>query len=149
MLVGLDESTDLQVRTRLGERGARLTATRRAVLYALLERPGPSPVAELDGDLPDIPLSSLYRSLSVLTEAGIIVSLPGGEGVSLYEPAEWLSGHHHHFVCRVCGTVQDVDVDVDVEEALERVSASAARRGFRVEDHRLALEGRCAGCVDA
>lgn len=145
----MDEPTDLQVRSRLGKNGARLTATRRAVLETLLERPGPSPVAELDDELPEIPLSSLYRSLAVLCEAGVIVSLPGSEGVQLYEPAEWLSGHHHHLVCSVCGTVQDMDVTADVEEALERVAASAIRHGFRVEEHRLTLEGRCAECANA
>ena len=65
-------------------------------------------------------------------------------------PAEWLAGHHHHLVCRECGTVIDMDVTNALEAALEGVAAQAvAGHGFQSDGHRLTLEGRCAVCADA
>lgn len=146
----MDETTEIQVRLRLSRTGARLTAIRATVLDAIIERGGPTSAADLAAALPEVPLSSLYRSLAALCDAGVIASIPGAEGILLYEPAEWFSGHHHHLVCRVCGTVLDMEVAGDVEAALDHLTAAAAdRHAFRVDGHRLTLEGRCAGCAHA
>ncbi|UCG40695.1 MAG: transcriptional repressor [Acidimicrobiia bacterium] len=146
----MDDATTTQVERRLAARGARLTAARRAVLEELTGNQGPTTATDLGGALPSIPLSSLYRSLSVLSDAGILETVPGNDGILLYEPAEWLAGHHHHLVCRECGTVIDMDVTNALEAALEGVAAQAvAGHGFQSDGHRLTLEGRCAVCADA
>jgi Fur family ferric uptake transcriptional regulator len=116
---------------------------------ALSAADGPRSPAELVADLgDDVPLSSLYRSLSVLGEAGVVTSHHGPGGVTRYELAEWLNGHHHHLVCVSCGLVEDVAIAGAHESTVEQVVHQIARRsGFRATDHALEIEGHCARCA--
>lgn len=137
-----------EVAARLREHDVRYTTGRRAVVSALAEAGGPLSAAELHdllGD--DVPLSSLYRTLTVLESAEVAVPHFGARGVTRYELAEWLAGHHHHLVCTACGSVEDVSVPADVEGRVEAiVDAIAGRAGFRPSGHALEIEGRCGRC---
>lgn len=139
---------DRQVETRLGSRGIRYTKGRRAVVAALAKADGPKSAEELHRDLDaSVPLSSLYRSLTVLERAGVVAPHHGTKRLTRYEIAEWLAGHHHHLVCTHCGQVEDVDISADDERRLHsvigHVSAAAL---FAPMDHSLEIEGRCARC---
>ncbi len=105
--------------------------------------------AELHGRLgSEIPLSSLYRSLAVLTDAGVLTSHHGGDGVARYELAEWLSGHHHHVVCSECGSVSDVDLPGEHEARLDEISSRVAELAeFKFVSHSLDLVGTCRKCA--
>lgn len=93
-------------------------------------------------------MSSLYRSLAVLEEAGVVSPHHLSRGVTRYELAEWLAGHHHHLICVECGLVEDVDVPGGKEAVvLELVEDLATRAGFVAADHALEIEGRCARCA--
>lgn len=138
-----------QIAARLADGGVRLTTARAAVIHSLAVAEGPRSAAELYDDLSgSVPLSSLYRSLAVLEAAGILDPHHGTRGITRYELAEWLSGHHHHLVCVACGAVDDVRLSDAVEAALERlvgeVTQSAA---FAAEGHSLEIEGRCRRCA--
>lgn len=137
------------VADRLREHDVRYTSGRRAVVDALAGVDGPRSAAELTTDLGDaVPLSSLYRTLAVLEEAGVAVPHFGTKGVTRYELAEWLLGHHHHLVCIACGAVEDVDVPEPVEAQVEDlVSAIGSSAGFRPTGHALEIEGRCERCA--
>lgn len=94
-----------------------------------------------------MPLSSLYRSLTVLEECGVVVPHHGQRGVTRYELAEWLSGHHHHLVCVECGRVDDVALPATAEREMETIAASVGRTAdFVAVGHTLEIEGRCGGC---
>lgn len=136
------------VEQRLASKGVRLTRGRRATLRAIAERDGPRTAAEIQADLSDtIPLSSLYRSLSVLETAGVLTAQHDAEGIMRFELAEWLTGHHHHLVCISCGTAVDVVPDTEQEHAIEQlIEQMAAASGFAVTGHRFEIEGRCASC---
>jgi Fur family ferric uptake transcriptional regulator len=140
---------DKSIEERLLGAGARYTAARQAVMRALLRAGGPRSAAELHQNMRrSIPLSSLYRSLAVLEEAGVLIPHHGRRGLTRYEPAEWLSGHHHHLVCTSCGTVEDVAVAPAEERQMKRLlGAIASRVGFEPEGHTLEIEGRCSRCV--
>lgn len=133
---------------RLHDRGIRVTRNRLALVEALAGSEGPRSAAELHGQIGDrVPLSSLYRSLSVLEAAGVVVPHLGAKGLTRYELAEWLIGHHHHLVCLECGTVEDVEVPGGVEEMVERIVGQiAAGAGFRPARHVIEIEGRCSAC---
>ena len=91
---------ELAVEQRLAAEGVRLTRGRRAIVLAIASAGGPRTAAEIHAELSDtLPLSSLYRSLSVLTDAGVLVAQHDSGGIMRFELAEWLAGHHHHFVC--------------------------------------------------
>lgn len=119
------------------------------VVETIRDAPGPLTAAELADRIgPSVPVSSLYRTLAVLEDAGVVARHPGADGTSRYEPAEWIAGHHHHVVCVSCGEMRDVELDPD-DEAVLRVAASrvAERAGYRSRGHGLEIEGICASCA--
>lgn len=136
------------VQQRLSSEGIRLTRGRRATLQAIADAEGPRTATEIQGDLAEtIPLSSLYRSLSVLAAAGVVEAQHDAEGIMRFELAEWLAGHHHHLVCISCGSAVDVVPNAAQERAIERlIGQLAAASGFAVTGHRLEIEGRCVSC---
>jgi Fe2+ or Zn2+ uptake regulation protein len=141
-------NTETQVRERLSEDGVRYTGARRAVVSQLARSGGPLSAAELHEEMGrSVPLSSLYRSLTVLEESGVLDPHHGAKGVTRYELAEWLTGHHHHLVCQECGNIEDIELDSPTEMELEglvgRVSKMA---GFKASGHSLELEGLCSRC---
>ena len=133
---------------RLEARQMRFTPARRLVVELLLNRPGPQSAADLiAAGRGAIPISSLYRTLSVLKDSAVLDRFPDQAGVSQYELAEWLTGHHHHLTCVVCGSTSDVDVPKELEVAVTETASELGRRvGFEVTGHRLDLHGLCAQC---
>ena len=85
-----------------------------------------------------IGLATVYRALKWLIETGdvVTVELPGD--TPRYELAH--HDHHHHFSCRSCGRVFEVD-------GCPGDLAKLAPRGFAVEAHEVVLYGQCAGCL--
>ncbi|MFQ5523557.1 MAG: Fur family transcriptional regulator [Acidimicrobiia bacterium] len=139
--------TDVEQRLRRHE--ARFTRGRRRVVEVLARADGPRSAAELLGDLgPEVPVSSLYRSLAVLEEAGVVTRHFGAQGVARYELAEWLTGHHHHFVCVDCGAIEDVALPHAYEERVEKlVDEIGSLSSFLPHGHTLEIEGLCSRCA--
>ncbi|MGA7097948.1 MAG: Fur family transcriptional regulator [Acidimicrobiia bacterium] len=140
---------DRPVEERLGQRGIRYTEGRRSVIHALEMADGPRSAAEIFGDLDRaVPLSSIYRSLAVLEEAGVVSPHQSAREVTRFEMAEWLAGHHHHLVCVECGAVEDIKLPADLEEQLEGVVARVSELSkFEALGHSLEVDGRCARCT--
>lgn len=140
---------DRQVEHRLGEGQVRYTKGRRRVVTALAGADGPLSAAELADMIgEEVPVSSLYRTLTVLEESGVVVPHFSKKGVTRYELAEWLRGHHHHLVCIECGSVEDVEVTQDHEKRVRAlVQEIAASASLYPVDHNLEIEGRCARCA--
>jgi Fur family ferric uptake transcriptional regulator len=141
-------TVEREAQHRLAEQGVRFTKGRRAVVAALADAQGPRTVAELADSLgPAVPVSSLYRTLTVFEEAGVAVPHYGAGGVTRYELAEWATGHHHHVVCAQCGAVDDLEIPPTLEARVEAVVADLAEyRGFEATGHTLEIEGRCGSC---
>ncbi|MFZ4573120.1 MAG: Fur family transcriptional regulator [Phycisphaerales bacterium] len=83
-------------------------------------------------------LATVYRALRALAEAGLVkvVEIPGES--PRYEVTG--KGHHHHFCCRVCGKVYEIDGCCGHYH--DDVPA-----GFEVEGHEVVIFGRCASCA--
>jgi Fe2+ or Zn2+ uptake regulation protein len=140
---------DREVEKRLADHDVRYTRGRRTVVATLAVSDGPRSAAELHGEIgPAVPLSSLYRSLAVLEDAGVVIPHHGARSLTRYELAEWLTGHHHHFVCVQCGAVEDVEIPRE-REALVRglVEDLSAPASFTPLNHTLEIEGRCRRCA--
>lgn len=136
-----------EVRHRLAGHEIRYTTGRQAVVRALQRMNGPRSAAELHRSLESVPLSSLYRSLTVLDEAGVLRKHHDADGLARFELAEWLGGHHHHVVCVDCGSVEDVSLDKRSEEMLEELAGSlAVAAGYEPRGHVLEIEGLCSDC---
>ena len=147
--VSLDEPPPEQALVRfeshLASRGLRLTSARRAILDAVLERAGHFPIEDLVADLRKRGIrgskATVYRTLPLLTEAGILQQAVVTGDTRSYEAAVGRE-HHDHLVCLGCGKV--VEFEFEAFEILQR--EIAARHGFRLEGHHHQLVGRCAEC---
>ncbi|MFT3818542.1 MAG: ferric iron uptake transcriptional regulator [Rubrivivax sp.] len=85
----------------------------------------------------DIGLATVYRVLMQFEQAGLLTRSNFESGKSVFELNE---GHHHdHLVCLSCGRVEEF-YDAEIEK---RQRAIAEERGFELQDHSLALYGRC------
>lgn len=142
-------SLDREVEKRLAEHDIRYTKGRKTVVSTLASSDGPLSASELHEHASgSLPLSSIYRSLAVLEDAGVLAPHHGAKGLTRYELAEWLKGHHHHLVCIECGSVEDVHVterqESQVDRVVDEISSAASFIPF---NHALEIEGRCARCA--
>ena len=132
--------------TRLAALDQRYTTKRRALVDLLRAAGRPLTISEIVAG--GAPLSSAYRNVTVLCDAGVARRLVGADDLGRFELSEDLSGHHHHhLVCVGCGTVADVQASSALEEAMALDTRTAARAtGFEITDHRIELVGRCPTC---
>lgn len=139
----------MEIESRLFGNELRYTTARKAIVTALITSGGPLSAAELHAELGgSVPLSSIYRSLAILEHVGILTPHLGTKGLTRYELAEWLRGHHHHLVCIDCGAVEDVAVDDSHENSVDAVVKEVTSRvAFTPINHALEIEGRCAKCA--
>jgi Fur family ferric uptake transcriptional regulator len=87
-----------------------------------------------------IGLTTVYRTLQSLSEAGELDALRTSDGETAYRRCS--DGHHHHLVCRSCGRTVEVS-----GPAVERwANAVAAEHGFREVSHDLEIFGTCGSC---
>jgi Fe2+ or Zn2+ uptake regulation protein len=137
------------VRALLNAAKVRYNEPRRKVVDRLARVGRPMSAEELRRAEGAVPYSSLYRTLSVLTTAGVVRRLPGADGVARFELTEEVSGeHHHHLVCAVCGTMDVLVLPRGVEAGLAQAANTVERTaGFRVDSHLVELIGHCAVCV--
>jgi Fe2+ or Zn2+ uptake regulation protein len=149
MSPALTTSLDTQIARCLHDHDVRYTSGRQKVVATLHGADGPLSAGELGSLLtPQVPVSSIYRTLAVLTETGVVTPHLSTKGLARYELAEWLTGHHHHLVCVECGSVEDVDVPESEEDKVRSLVGSiAASASFTPTNHALEIEGRCARCL--
>ncbi|MGH9157005.1 MAG: Fur family transcriptional regulator [Acidimicrobiales bacterium] len=137
-----------QVSLRLAALDQRYTSSRRALVEALVAAGRPVTISEMLAELASVPQSSAYRNVTVLCDAGVVRRMAGVDDMARFELTEDLSGHHHHhLVCRSCGTVADIKAFNRLEQVLaEAARLAAAETGFEVTDHRIDLGGFCPQC---
>jgi len=138
----------VDIKERLASREHRLTPQREAIVRLFLDRPEAHFSADdvfvrIRNSHPDIGLATVYRTLDLLVELGILRQVDFGAGRSQYELDLSESGHfHHHLICLQCGHVREFEPD-----GLEDLEAAAAREtGFEVVDHSLRFYGYCSDC---
>lgn len=139
---------------RLARAGLRWTPGRRVVVDIFQSSRAPLSMQELQDRAAErrVPLSSLYRIVSDLITASVLVKLEFEEGFARFELTEELARHHHHLVCTECGTVEDFEgpgMPV-LERAVDDAMRSIKRRHrFSVQTHRLDFFGTCGACTSA
>lgn len=143
----LPESLHRAVERRLAREDQRYTRLRRTLVKVLADNRRPLTIPEILEAAPQLPQSSAYRNLTILSDVGVVRRVAGTDDHGRFELAEELSGHHHHLVCAQCGKVEDVHPPASLERALaEAARETAKRQGFEVTEHRLDLLGLCAEC---
>jgi Fur family ferric uptake transcriptional regulator len=92
---------------------------------------------ELLAENQDIGLATVYRVLTQFEQAGILKRSNFEAGKAVYELDE--GQHHDHLVCLQCGRVEEF-FDAEIERRQQQI---AEDRGFRLQDHALALYANC------
>lgn len=129
---------------KLRAKGYRLTPARQLVLGAVtgLEHATPDAIcAEVQRTASAVNLSTVYRTLELLEELGLVTHTHLGHGAPTYHAAA--EQNHLHLVCRACGRVIEKDTDV-ADPLVERLRAEL---GFETDVAHFAIYGRCADCV--
>lgn len=144
-----EHGRDDLIAVRLRRAGQRYTEGRRALYDALARAGRPVTIEEILRDEPRLAMSSAYRNLAILQQAGVVHRVTTDHEFARYELAEDLTdNHHHHLVCRSCGAVQDVEIPVALERSVRsKLDEVAAGSGFLMESHRVDALGLCARCV--
>ncbi|NLA65101.1 MAG: transcriptional repressor [Leucobacter sp.] len=88
-----------------------------------------------------IGLATVYRNLAQLALSGEADQLQSPEGENLFRSCS-TSGHHHHLICRECGSTRELSAQVVEKWA----SSVAAEYGFTEIEHVVDLFGRCEQC---
>ena len=89
-----------------------------------------------------IGLTTVYRTLQSMAASGLVDTLRTSTGESVYRRCS--EQHHHHLVCRACGStveIQGVDVEVWASEV-------AREHGFSDVSHTIEIFGMCGDCAD-
>jgi Fur family peroxide stress response transcriptional regulator len=126
--------------------GRRLTPQRRLILQVLEESSG-----HLDADAlydrvkvrgVDVSLATVYRTLAVLREIGLVEEHRLGEDHGHYEAVH--DEPHYHFTCLRCGKVIEFDAPLvaQIEQELRE------QKGVRIASTHLHVSGYCAQCKD-
>lgn len=121
------------------EKGLRITEQRRVIAQVLSEASDHPDVEELHKRSsaidPGISIATVYRTVRLFEEAGILERHDFGDGRARYEAAP--ESHHDHLIDVETGNVIEF-VDPELEQLQKQI---AEKLGFRLVDHRMELYG--------
>lgn len=124
---------------RCEAKGLRMTGQRRVIAQVLEEADDHPDVEALYARAaavdPGISIATVYRTVKLFEEAGILERREFGDGRARWEDAE--RDHHDHLIDLATGEVIEF-VDPEIEALQERI---AAKLGYRLKGHRLELYG--------
>jgi Fe2+ or Zn2+ uptake regulation protein len=127
----------------LRERGQRVTPQRLAIARVLeeLNRHVTAELvfAEVGRRMPGVSLPTVYATLELLEQLGLVRRVASEGGVVVYDPR---TEEHHHLACRRCGAIQDVDAPVEAGALI----AAARASGFAPDHAQVVVSGLCAAC---
>lgn len=132
----------------LKEKGLKVTTQRQAVLDVLLDNDGKHLSPEeiyliVKQKNPDIGLATVYRTLMLLDNMDVVHKIDLDDNCARYEINKDKEDHrHHHLICTVCGSIQEVE-----EDLLDSLELEIKRtKNFTVHDHRVKFYGICGEC---
>ena len=134
-----------ELTARLRRKSRKVTGPRQAILGILRRHPHPLSIREIFSQLGagDCDLATVYRSMHLLEEMGMVKRFHFGRGGARFELLEeGDDGHHHHLVCVQCSQVVEIE-DCFPTELEQRI---ARRNGFKSVTHHLEFFGVCPGC---
>ncbi|MGA1875143.1 MAG: Fur family transcriptional regulator [bacterium] len=139
---------------RLQRAGSRITAPREAILKFLNQTAKHLSAEDIylvvHKAYPNIGLTTVYRTLELLVQTGLIFKVDFGDGRARYELADGPKGigHHHHLVCTSCGRVIDYTEFINEEkEFLAQTERGLTQKyHFTITNHLIQFYGLCDKC---
>jgi len=98
--------------------------------------------AELAEQVPSLSAATVYDTLDLLDELGLIRRVSTPRGATTYDSR---TAEHHHVICRTCGRMEDLDAEVDTAAAENAARAA----GFAPAFAQLTVSGQCSACRGA
>ena len=138
-----EQERDTAWHARLRAKGYRLTPQRQLVLEAVvtLGHATPDEIAErVRRTASGVNISTVYRTLELLEELGLVTHTHLGHGAPTYHAAD--DADHLHLVCRECGGIEEVPTRI-LDDSVGRI---ATEHGFAVDASHFAIFGTCAEC---
>ncbi len=129
---------------RLKKLGYRLTPQRMMIVSAIENSNDHISAEEIYSQVvdkyPNVNISTIYRTLELLEQLGLVTKTDLGGGRVRYHPAD--KGHHHHLICQECGAIIDLNESVlsSLKDALLR------EYNFIADLRHLGIFGRCVKC---
>jgi Fur family ferric uptake transcriptional regulator/Fur family peroxide stress response transcriptional regulator len=140
----LTHDPETHLAQQLRDRGQRVTSQRLVIHRALREldrhATADQVLTAVRGRLPGISLPTVYATLELFEQLGVVRRVSGAPGPALYDPRP---EPHHHLVCTRCGRVEDVEARLDLTPA----HRAATRHGFRPAHSEVVISGLCAECA--
>jgi len=139
------------LKEKLQKTGFKITPQRRAVVEILIQNKDTHLSSEeiydlVRKDCPEIGLATVYRTMQLLDEVGVISKLNLDDGCIRYELSldKDDSHNHHHLICRECSKIMEVKDDLleSIESKIEETY------GFNIIDHDVKFYGLCPSCKD-
>lgn len=139
----VEHGANAQIADTLAERlrahGLRMTPQRQSVMDAVTRLVHATP-EQIADTVPDVDLTTIYRTLDTLEQLGLLAHTHLGHGAPSYRLA---SDDHIHVVCHHCGAVVDAPAGL-IEPLAETLKAE---RGFTIDRSHFTVFGTCAGCA--
>lgn len=135
------------LKEKLKEKGCKLTPQRRSILDIIVENEGKHLSTEEIYDLvkqqcPEIGLATVYRTMQMFDEVGIVYKHNFDDGRSRYELNHNEDHQHHHLICVNCNKV--IEVEEDLLEQLE--NEVEKKYDFMITNHNVKFFGYCNKC---
>jgi Fur family ferric uptake transcriptional regulator len=127
----------------LDEKNLRLTAQRRAIVETAFSTREHFTAEQLlawsrrrDGS---VSRATVYRTLPLLTESGLVREMDFGKDYKFYDPNYAEHPHHNHIICQDCEKILEFE-----SQKLERLENEISQRlGFSLKTHRLQITAHC------
>jgi Fur family ferric uptake transcriptional regulator len=143
MAIPTYEEAERSLRKYLALRGLRCTVERLAILRTVWEHRGHPSAEEIAQELSQGPLyvsrATVYRTLDLLVETGLLTCSSLGEGHRHYEIG---TDHHDHLICRSCGRIIEIR-SAELEKLQDRICRD---NDFENVSHSLEIIGYCSHC---
>ncbi|UWG99025.1 transcriptional repressor [Dehalobacter sp. DCM] len=132
----------------LKEKGYKFTTQRQYVFDVVTENQGSHLNSQeifecVRNKYPDIGVATVYRTLGLLEDMGLIYGVDFNDGYRRYDIVKDPEAHrHHHLICLECGSIQEVEEDLlgAIEENIQK------NNKFKVVNHRVKFYGYCDVC---
>ena len=128
------------------EPGIRMTTQRAAILAVVQSAEKHLTAGEIFERVrrryPTIAYGTVYRTLHLLAELGLIQEFPFGDQASRFDRR---TDRHDHVHCTVCGALVDVDVPI----AILARQVAADQTGYQIHEHQTVFSGICPDCQSA
>jgi len=137
-----------RIKAILKDNGYKMTPQRLATIESIIENEGKHMSTEeiydeVKNTYPEIGLATVYRTMILLEELGILNRHNFDDGRNRYELSHSNEDHHHHhLICMGCGKVMEVEGDLleSLEETIQK------KNQFKVVNHKVQFFGYCKDC---